>query len=206
MSSFLKGVIKMADIDIDLFGDHDKTGAQPDKTGETIPLIPGGVGGATWEPEREQETSFGGKTQRTRLTEVQVEGLHQKLTEITCQTPEAFHFDDFELRDAELYYKGKGMPLMIRGKLRSVGVIAEILGKEGLSELGFKIPLGNLTARQAIMLNRVEEELPSISDIAKADNIGLREITENASKITEDLITQLDNQTHPSGDSLKHPL
>ena len=32
----------MADIDIDPFNNHDKTDAQPDKTGETIPLIPGG--------------------------------------------------------------------------------------------------------------------------------------------------------------------
>ena len=32
------------------------------------------------------------------------------------------------------------MPLMIRGKLRLVGVIAKILGKEGLHELGFNTP------------------------------------------------------------------
>ena len=35
----------MADVDIDPFGNHNKTDAQPDKTGETIPLIPGGGGG-----------------------------------------------------------------------------------------------------------------------------------------------------------------
>ena len=34
----------MADIDINPFGDHDKMDAQPDETGETIPVIPGGVG------------------------------------------------------------------------------------------------------------------------------------------------------------------
>ena len=53
-SSFLNGVMKMANIDIDPFSDHDKTDAQPDETGETVPLSPGGVvvgGGATWEPE-----------------------------------------------------------------------------------------------------------------------------------------------------------
>ena len=44
---------KMANIDIDPFGDHDKTEPQPDETGETMPLIPEGVGGATWEPEQE---------------------------------------------------------------------------------------------------------------------------------------------------------
>ena len=65
LSSFLKGVMKMTDIDIDPFGDHDKTDAQPDETGEAIPLKPGGVvRGATWQPEREQETSFRGKNSK----------------------------------------------------------------------------------------------------------------------------------------------
>ena len=43
----------MADIDIDPFRNHDKRDAQPDETGETIPLNPGGVvgGGSTWETE-----------------------------------------------------------------------------------------------------------------------------------------------------------
>ena len=52
----------MADVDIDLFGDHDKT---DEPTGENIPLNPGR--GSTWEPVREQETSFGGESQRTEL-------------------------------------------------------------------------------------------------------------------------------------------
>ena len=62
-SSFLKGVMKIADIDINPFSDHDKMDAQPDKKGKTIPLNPGGVmgGGPTWEPEHGQETSFGGE-------------------------------------------------------------------------------------------------------------------------------------------------
>ena len=41
--------MKMADVDIDPFGNHDKMDAQPNKTSETICLNPGGVvvGGAT---------------------------------------------------------------------------------------------------------------------------------------------------------------
>ena len=35
------------------------------------------------------------------------------------------------------------------------------------------------------MLNRAKEELPSMSDITKADDIELQEIMENASKSTE---------------------
>ena len=105
------------------------------------------------------------------------------------QTPEAFHLDDFKLRDEELYCKGKSMPLTTRGgKLRSVGVIADILGKEGLRELSFDIPGGKLTARHAVMLNKAEEEVPSISDVTKADDIELQEITEN-------LIAQLEGES-----------
>ena len=50
----------MADIDIDPFSDHKKTDAQTGETGENIPLYPAG-GGSSWEPEHEQETSFGGE-------------------------------------------------------------------------------------------------------------------------------------------------
>ena len=104
----------MADIDIDLFGNHDKIDSHPDETGETIPLAQGGsMGGtSTWEPESKQEMSFGGKTQKNRHKEMQVEGLYQKVTDVTCQTPEAFYFDDFEIRDKILYYRGKSNPLM----------------------------------------------------------------------------------------------
>ena len=35
-SYFLKGVMKMADVDIDSFSEHDKTDTQPDETGEKL--------------------------------------------------------------------------------------------------------------------------------------------------------------------------
>ena len=93
------------------------------------------------------------------------------------KTSEAFHFDYFKLRDGELYYKGKSDPLTVRGgKLRLVGTIVKILGKEGLRNLDFDIPKGKLTARQVTVLNKIKEELPSASDVAKADDIELQEI------------------------------
>ena len=106
--------MKMADVDIDPVGDHDKTDEQSYETGETISFTPGGVieEKSTWKPQREQETSFGGgKTQSAELKELFVEGLYRKLSETTGQTPEAFHFDYFELRDGKLYYKDKRTPL-----------------------------------------------------------------------------------------------
>ena len=66
LSSFLKDIVKITDVDIDSFSNHDKMYTQPDETGEIFPLNPGGGevmgGGTTWEPECEQETLFGGKT------------------------------------------------------------------------------------------------------------------------------------------------
>ena len=48
----------MADIDIDPFGEHESRTEEP--TDGNIPLDPVTPEGSTWEPEREQETSFGG--------------------------------------------------------------------------------------------------------------------------------------------------
>ena len=60
----------------------------------------------------------------------------------------------------------------------------KILGKEGLRDLDFNVPKGKVTARQATMLNEVEEEIPSASDVDKAGDIEHQEIV----KSMEDLI------------------
>ena len=62
----------MADIDIDPFGEHDKT---EEPTDENIPLDPvTPAGGSTWESEREQETSFGGTSRTSVLHKVYLVG------------------------------------------------------------------------------------------------------------------------------------
>ena len=43
--------------------------------------------------------------------------------------------------------------------LRSASEIADILGKNRLRNVGFNVPRCKVTARQAVLLNRVEEEL-----------------------------------------------
>ena len=49
----------MADVDIDPFGEHELRPDEPND--ENIPLdLVTPVGGSTWEPEHDQETSFGG--------------------------------------------------------------------------------------------------------------------------------------------------
>ena len=164
----------MADIDIDQFGEHEWRPEEP--TDERIPLDPVTPGrSSTWEPEREWETSFGGReSQRTKLMKDYVKDLYKKISESIDETPELFHYDYFKLEGGELYYIGNRKPLMTEGKLKSDGMLADILGKNRLCRLGFNIPVGKLTARQAVMLNKTAEELPSASDITGVDDMELK--------------------------------
>ena len=81
-------------------------------------------------------------------------------------------------------------------------MIADILGKNRLCRLGFNIPVCKLTAWQAVMLNKAAEELPSESDITKADDIELQEIAEKASGI----ISQIKDIQTDTEDLFEHPL
>ena len=76
---------KMAGVDIDPFGEHESRPDDHTNTGENIPLIPGGE--STWEPTREQETSFGGReSQRTKLMKDYVKDLYKKLSKNIGET------------------------------------------------------------------------------------------------------------------------
>ena len=137
----------MADIDIDPFGEHESRPDDNTETGENIPFTPVGGERSTSEPERgEQETSFGGESQRTKLMKDYVRDLYKKLSENIGETPELFHYNYFKLEDGELYYRGSRKPLTSEGKLKSVGMLADILGKNRLRRLGFNIPVGKVTA------------------------------------------------------------
>ena len=81
-------------------------------------------------------------------------------------------------------------------------MIADILGKNRLRRLGFNIPVGKLTARQAVMLNKAAEEFPSESDITKVDDIELQEIAEKALGI----ISQIKDVQTDTEDLFEHPL
>ena len=76
----------MADVDIDPFEEHK---LRPDENIPLPPVTP--VGGSTWQPEHEQETSFGGMSQIIELKKDYVKGLYKKLSENLGQTPEAIH-------------------------------------------------------------------------------------------------------------------
>ena len=130
-----------------------------------------------------------------------VRDLYKRLSENIGETPELFHYDYFKLKGKELYYIGSRKPLTTEGKLKSVGMLVDILGKNRLRRLGFNIPVGKLTARQAIMLNKAAEELPSESDITKADDIELQEIVEKTSGI----ISQIKDVQTDTDDFFEHP-
>ena len=113
-----------------------------------------------------------------------------------------FQYDYFKLEGGELYHIGNRKPLMTEGKLRPVGMLADILGKNRLRRLGFNIPVGKVTAQQIVMLNKAAEELPSASDITKTDDIELQEIAEKAS----DLIFRIKDVQTDTDDLFGHPL
>ena len=192
----------MADIDIDPFGEHESRPEEP--TDEHIPLDPVTPGrSSTWEPDQgEQETSFGGESPRTKLMKDYVKDLYKKLSENIGETPELFHYDYFKLEGGELYYIGNRKPSTTKGKLKSVGMLADIMGKNKFRRLGFNIPVGHITARQAVMLNKAAEELPSESDITGADDIELQEIAGKAL----DIISQIKDVQTNTEDLFENPL
>ena len=82
-------------------------------------------------------------------------------------------------------------------------MLADILGKNRLRRLGFNIPAGKVTAQQAVMLNKAQEEqLPFESDITGVDDIELQEIAEKASGI----ISQIKDVQTDTDELFEHPL
>ena len=131
-----------------------------------------------------------------------VRDLYKKLSENIDETPEEFHYGYFKLKDGELYYRGSRKPLTTEGNLKSVGMLADILGKNRLRRLSFNIPVGRITAQQDVMLNKAAEELPSESDITKADDIELQEIVGKIS----DIISRIKDVQTDTEDLFEHPL
>ena len=151
----------MEDVDIDPFGEHDRTESRPDETeGENISLPPVG-GESTWELEHEQETSFGGSSRASVLHKEYLVGeiyelignkIHQKLE------PSLRPFKLGE--DGRLYYRGKALTNR-NGELNTIGVIADTLGIKGLREMGLDISKTNLKPRHVLDLMEKQAKMPS---------------------------------------------
>ena len=102
----------MADIDIDPFGEHDRTEEPTDENISLDPVTPGG--GSTWEPKREQKTSFGGKSLETlkyEALESFVKSLYKRLSGSDNEPLGTINFHNFDLRNGQPYYKDNVNPL-----------------------------------------------------------------------------------------------
>ena len=87
------------------------------------------------------------------------------------------------------------------GELKTVCVIADTLGIRGLREMGYNITKTDLKPRFVLDLLEKQAELPSSSEIAKADDIELEEIAEKAS----DIISQIKDVQTDTYDLFEHP-
>ena len=87
-----------------------------------------------------------------------------------------------------------------KGGLKLAKEVMKILGKEGLHDLSFNVSKGKVTAQQATMLNKVEEEIPSGSDVDKVGDIELQEIA----KSMEDLISQIKDVQTDTDELFEH--
>ena len=192
---------KMANIDIDPIEEHNKTEEPTDENISLDPVTPARGGVQTWEPEHEQETSFGGRSHTSVLHKEYLVGKVYKLKgNKTNQRLEPSSSLFILGEDGRLYYKGK--PLMNRnGELKMIGVIVDTLGKGGLREMGYNITKTNLKPRFVLDLMEKQAELPSPSGLAGRDEMELEEIA----KSTEDLIFQINNQSQ-TDELFEHPL
>ena len=117
--------------------------------------------------------------------------MYEILSEHFTKNQDVIYYDDFESIWGELYFKGRDEPLMRKGCLKSYKFLIRILGKNRIYNLGSDVSEWPLSRKQAVALNKAQEELPSASDIDKVDDIELQEIVENALKSMEDLIFRL---------------
>ena len=117
-----------------------------------------------------------------------VKSLYKRLSGGNDEPPGTIDFHNFDLKNGQLYYKDNVNPLTTKKRmLREVGVLADIFGKEGLRDLGFDVPVGKITAHQFMASYRAGSQLPSASDITRADDIELQETAEKASRSIENL-------------------
>ena len=134
-----------------------------------------------------------------------VKSFYKRLSGSDDEPPGMINFHNFGLRNGQLYCKENVNPLTTKKQvLRVVGVLAERLGKEGLSYLGFDVLVRKTTARQFMASYRVGSQLPSTSDITGTDDIELQKIAEKASRSIENLNQQV--QEKPTKDLPMHKL
>ena len=102
------------------------------------------------------------------FVEDKVNGSYEILSEHFPKNQNVIYYDNFESIRGELYFKGRDEPLTRKGSLKLYKTPITILGKNRIYNLGFDISEWSLSRKQAVALNKAQEELPSASDIDKA--------------------------------------
>ena len=192
----------MTDVDIDPSGEHESKTEEPtDKNVPLDPVTPVGGGVQTWELECEKETSFGSRSHTSILhKEYLVRKIYELIGNKTHQRLEP-NLSLFILgEDGRLYYKEKSL-MNRNGELKTIGAIVDTLGIGGLRDMGYNITKTNLKPQFVLDLIEKQAQLPSIHEIAGADEIELEEVA----KSTEDLIFQINSQSQ-TDELFEHPL
>ena len=140
------------------------------------------------------------------FVEDKVNGLYEILSEHFNKNQNVIYYDDFESIRGELYFKGRDEPLMRKGCLKPYKSLIRILGQNRIYNLCFYVSEWPLSRKQAVALNKAQEELPPASDITGADPTELQEIAEKALKSTEDIISQIKDVQTDTDELFEHPL
>ena len=157
----------MTDVDISPFGDHNEPDDRPGETSGNISLTPGGaMGGATWEPDCEQEALVGETSLREEFLKEHANKLYDELSGYLGLKLSVIHYENLEIKAWHLYYRELMKPFTkVNGEFMAPSAIADLLHIKRLCALGYDIPMG-LTHRQAAVLNKVEHVLPSMPNRA----------------------------------------
>ena len=135
------------------------------------------------------------KTFKYEALESFVKSLHKRLSGSDDEPLETIDFHNFDLKNWTAILQGQCQSLNNQKTgAKGVGVLADRLGKEGLRDLGFDVPVGKITAHQFMASYRAGFQLPSISDITGEDDIELQEIAEKALRNIENLNQQVQKE------------
>ena len=141
----------------------------------------------------------------SRYKNDRVGGLYDKLSKeskyVKGKEPDAMYTDLFDFKEGKLYYidryKNKELQLTTKGRLKTIGQLDSLIGKNRLKDMGFDISNNEVTSEQAAELNEINNEVPSTSDIDNANYIELQNIADRLNKSIENVINMVTEIDEP---------
>ena len=118
--------------------------------------------------------------------------MYEELSKYYSRTSNAIHYDNLEHKGTNLYFIGRNEPLTDQyGHFRKITVLKNILGKNRLDSLGYDRTIWP-KSKNVEAIKKALEEMPSASDIDRADDIELQEIVRDTTRRIESLNQQLE--------------